>query len=97
MFRFKRHQKLSEIRRTLATIEEQNARAQAAGSGQVREISMKEENNIELKNSQVWTTGTGTGIENRTYNETHESDNPPSYSELYGVQNHAMETDENTK
>ena len=47
----------------------------------------------------MWTTGTGTGtgIENRTYNEAHESDNPPSYGELYGVENHAMETDENKK
>ena len=49
MFRYKRHQKLSEIRRTLATIEEQNIRAQAAGSGgQVREISMKEDKNIKF-------------------------------------------------
>ena len=49
-FRYKRYQKLSEIRRTLANIEEQNARARAAGSGQVREISMNEEKNIKLKN-----------------------------------------------
>ena len=98
MFRYKRHQKLSEIRRTLATIEEQNMRAQAAGSGgQVREISMKEDKNIKFKKSQVWTTGTGAGIENRTYNETHQNDNPPSYGELYGVQNQALETNENTK
>merc|ERR1711874_264196 len=47
---------------------------------------------------QVWTTGTSTGIENRIYNETHGgSDDPPSYAELYGVQNLSVETDGNTK
>ena len=50
---------------------------------------------IKLNKSKVWTTGTG--IENRTYNERLGTDNPPSYGELYGVQNHAMETEENYK
>ena len=34
-FRYKRHQKLSEIRRSLAAIEEQTRRGQTVGPGQV--------------------------------------------------------------
>ena len=44
IYRYKRYQKLSEIRRTLAAIEEQNMRAQAAGSVQVKKLN--EEKNI---------------------------------------------------
>merc|ERR1712173_25391 len=50
------------------------------------------------RTGQVWTTATTSGIENRIYNETHGgSDDPPSYAELYGVQNLSVESDGNTK